>query len=104
MTLRRTGEARGAAFYVGDDGKKYQLRQVDRNYDGRKKPPKYFLEVIEGERARYLSGLFPTGKAGLYSLDLRDDETGVRLMFDAAFSMGGAIIELKPKRQRAAAR
>jgi hypothetical protein len=98
MTLRRTGTARGAVFYKGDDGKKYQLRQVNRAYEGRAKPPTYYLELVDGAgKAHYMSGLFPTKSTGVYSLDLKDEVTGCRLMFDACFSMGGELVELKPK-------
>lgn len=98
MTLKRTGTARGAVFYQGDDGKKYQLRQVNRAYEGRAKPPTYYLELVDGVgKAHYLSGLFPTKYTGVYSLDLKDEVTGCRLMYDARFSMGGEVVEVKPK-------
>lgn len=97
MKLKRTGEARGAVFYAGEDGQKYQLRQVDRSYTGRAKPPSYYLERLDGGKAHYLSGLFPTKVKGLFSLDLKDEITGMRVMYDAVFGAGGAEVELKPK-------
>lgn len=96
--MKRTGTARGAVFYQGDDGKKYQLRQVNRAYEGRAKPPTYYLELVDGTgKAHYMSGLFPTKSTGVYSLDLKDGVTGCRLMYDARFSMGGELVEIQPK-------
>jgi hypothetical protein len=97
MILKRKGEARGAVFYEGDDGHKYQLRQVNRAYIGRSKPPVYYLERLEGKKAVYLSGLFETGKQGLYSLDMRDKVTGVKVLYDAVFMQGGETVEIKRK-------
>ena len=98
MILKRTGTARGVVFYQGDDGKKYQLRQVNRAYEGRAKPPKYYLERVDGKgKAQYLSCLFPTKYTEVYSLDLKDEVTGCRLMYDARFILGGEVVEVKPK-------
>ena len=100
MRLERTGIAKGRSFYKGDDGKKYILRAVDRAYTGRPKPPKYYLERIEGAKAVYLSGLFPTSDETLYSLDIKDATTGVRMMYEARFMEGGEVLEITPKRSR----
>lgn len=100
MRLERTGTAKGGSFYKGDDGKRYLLRSVDRAYAGRAKPPRYYLERLEGAKAVYLSGLFPTGDETLYSLDMKDAVTGVRAMYDARFGEGGEVLELTPKGKR----
>ena len=100
MRLERTGIGKGRSFYKSDDGKKYILRAVDRSYTGRAKPPKYFLERIEGAKAVYVSGLFPTNDETLYSLDIKDSATGVRVMYEARFMEGGAVLEITPKRSR----
>jgi hypothetical protein len=97
MTLTRTGEAKGASFYIGDDGEKYFLRQVDREYSGRPKPPKFYLETVRAGKPHYLSGLFPTEKAGVFSLDLKDTETGLRVMYMAMFEQEGETVKLQPK-------
>ncbi len=98
MILKRTGSVRGAVFYQDDDGKKYQIRQVNRAYTGRAKPPKYYLELVDDTgKPHYLSGLFPTKYEEVYSLDLKDNVTGCRLMYDACFKNGGELVEVKPK-------
>jgi hypothetical protein len=102
MIMHRTGTARGAVFYTGDDGKKYQLRQVDREYKGKAKPPKYYLERLEGAKAIYLSGLFPTHDETLYSCDLKDRLTGMRLMYNVIFTDGGEAVRLEPKKDKTA--
>lgn len=102
MMMHRTGTARGAVFYTGDDGKKYQLRQVDREYKGKAKPPKYYLERLEGAKAIYLSGLFPTQDETLYSCDLKDRLTGMRLMYNVIFTDGGEAVRIEPKKAKTA--
>ncbi len=94
MKLRKTGDTKGANFYRGDDGKDYQIRAVDRKYPGRKNPPIYYLERVEKGKAKYMSGLFKTKKPAVFSFDLKDKITGVRVMFDAKFENEGSQLEI----------
>lgn len=97
MILKRIGQKKGIAFYQGDDGFKYELRVVDRAYPNRKNPPVYYLMRVENGKPKYLSGLFRTGKQGIYSLDLKDNSTGMQVVFDARFMDEGETIELVKK-------
>jgi len=97
MKLVKTGEAKGASFYQGDDGQKYQVRAVDRKYEGRKSPPVYYLERLVGQDAVYISGLFRTPKPEVFSYDLKDSITGIRVMYDARFEGQGDTLELQKR-------
>jgi len=98
MILQKTGEAKGASFYESEgQDKKYQVRQVDRQYSGTVKKPVYYLERIGAGKPEYISGMFRTKREGFYSLDIKDKTTGIRSMFDAIFTEGGERLELKPK-------
>jgi len=94
MKLQKTGDAKGASFYQGDDGQLYQVRAVTREYPGRKSPPVYFLERLVGGKPEYISGLFRTPKADTFSYDLKDGITGIRVMYDARFTGQGETLEL----------
>lgn len=97
MKLVKTGEAKGASFYQGDDGQKYQVRVVNRAYTGRAKPPVYYLERLVGQDAVYISGLFRTPKPEVFSYDLKDSITGIRVMYDARFEEQGETLELQKR-------
>lgn len=94
MILKKTGSTKGASFYQGDNGKEYQLRSVDRKYPGKKNPPIYYLERMKGGKAEYMSGLFKTGKPEVFSFDLKDSITGVRVMYNASFEDEGEKLEI----------
>jgi hypothetical protein len=97
MRLVKTGDAKGASFYKGDDGQAYQVRAVNREYAGRKKPPVFYLERLVGEKPVYISGLFPTPKPDTFSYDLKDAVTGIRVMYDARFRESGEVLELQKR-------
>ena len=97
MRLVKTGEAKGASFYQGDDGQVYQVRAVNREYPGRKKPPVFYLERLVGEKPVYISGLFPTPKPDTFSYDLKDAVTGIRVMYDARFRESDEVLELQKR-------
>ena len=97
MRLVKTGDAKGASFYKGDDGQVYQVRAVDREYAGRNKPPVFYLERLVGKKPIYISGLFPTPKPDTFSCDLKDAVTGIRVMYDARFRESGEVLELQKR-------
>jgi len=94
MRLVKTGEAKGASFYQGDDGQVYQVRAVTREYPGRKSPPVFYLERLVDGKPEYISGLFRTPKPDTFSYDLKDAVTGIRVMYDARFTGQGETLEL----------
>lgn len=97
MILTKTGETKGASFYQNGNGEKYLVRSVNREYKGRQKPPEFYLEKLTSEGPKYISGLFRTVEEGVYSYDLKDSVTGVRVMFNAVFREQGEQLELKKR-------
>jgi len=88
--------------YSGADGERYLLRAVNRDYAGTVKKPVYFLERWTGGKWCYLSGLFPTSRPGMFSLDLRD-AIGVRKLYTLTVTDGGERAELIEGKARATA-
>jgi len=86
--------------YRGSDGKSYILRAVDRVYPGNTKAPVYFLRVLVGSDWKYLSGLFKTPSAGVYSLDMKDSN-GVRTLHTLTFSDGAKRASIAPGKRSA---
>jgi len=99
VEMERVHSGEETSVYHGTDGRKYLLRPVDREYRGRKKPPKYYLLVQDkGEaKPRYVSGLFATAEPGVLSGDYRD-ALGVKRMFTFRVRDAGAGAELLPGR------
>jgi len=99
VELERVHSGENASVYQGQDGRKYLLRPVDRDYKGRSKPPAYYLLVQEtGEpKPRYISGLFKTEQPGVLSGDFRD-EMGVKRMFTFRVTDQGAGAAILPGR------
>lgn len=85
--------------YSDETGQKYLLRPVDRDYLGVKKKPVYFIDRLTDEgKAKYMSGLFPTKKEGVYSYDIKD-KYGIKIYMIARFKDDGATIELERKKE-----
>lgn len=99
VTMERIHTGEEVSVYSGSDGRKYLLRPVNREYRGRRKPPKYYLLVQDSGEAkpRYISGLFPTKKPGVFSGDFRD-ELGVKRMFTFQVRDSGAGATILPGR------
>lgn len=96
VLLERVHSGEDTTVYEGDDGRKYLLRAVDRDYNRTRKPPAYYLLVSEGNaKPRYVSGLFETGKPGVLSGDSKD-AIGVRRMFTLTVSSGGKTAKIAP--------
>lgn len=87
-------ELRGTnGIFQGSDGRKYRLALVDRRYEGKAKPA-YYLQREGEEKLEYLSGVFPTKRAGVWSMDLRD-AMGVKHYFDMEPTESGFIIKAR---------
>ena len=97
MILQKTKGIKGGSIYQNETGKDYLLRQVNRGYEGRKNPPIFYLEKVEKPKNIYLSGLFKTEINNVFSLDIKDKITGVRIMYNAIFENEGQIIKLEKK-------
>ncbi len=93
MTLTKTRSTANGEEYAGSDGDRYLLRAVNRQYAGTVKKPLYYLERWTDGKWQYLSGLFPTGRAGVFSMDLRDG-IGVRKLYTLTVTDGGERAEL----------
>lgn len=105
VEIERVHSGENASVYQGNDGRKYLLKPVDRQYQGRKKPPKYYL-LVQGKgeaKPSYVSGLFPTAQAGVLSGDFRD-ELGVKHMFTFEVRDAGASAAIYPGRAEAKGR
>ncbi len=102
MTLTKTKSMAIGEEYAGSDGNRYLLRAVNREYSGTVRKPVYFLECWTGGKWIYLSGLFPTGRAGVFSLDIRD-AIGVRKLYTLTVADGGERAELIEGKARATA-
>ena len=80
-------------IFQGTDGRKYRLALVDRRYEGKARPAYYLQREGEG-RMDYMSGVFPTKRAGVWSMDLRD-ALGVKHYFDMEPTPTGFIIKAR---------
>ena len=91
-TLVRKKEAAMGIEYEGEDGSRYLLAAVDRKYTGNPKAPVYYLRKWNGEEKKweYVSGLFRTPMAAVYSLDIKD-ALAVRALHSIMFMDGGAV-------------
>lgn len=81
---------RGGGMYRGSDGREYRLAAVDREYRSGARAPVYYLQVMEGGRARYLSGVFYAAP-GLYSLD-QADALGIKTYYTLRLDKDGGSI------------
>jgi hypothetical protein len=79
--------------YIGDiDRMPYLIKAVDRGY--RKSSPVYYLEILEGGKARYLSGLFATDRKNVFSAD-KKDENGIKIFYTVTFRESGEKITVE---------
>ena len=99
MTLTKTKSTALGEQYEATDGTRYLLRAVNRQYAGTVKKPLYYLERWTGGKWVYLSGLFPTGRAGVFSMDLRDG-IGVRKLYTLTVTDCGERAELTEGKTR----
>lgn len=102
MTLTKTKSTALGEQYEATDGTRYLLRAVNRDYAGTVKKPVYYLESWTGGKWVYLSGLFPTGRPGVFSLDIRD-AIGVRKLHTLTVTEDGDRAELAEGKARATA-
>jgi len=70
------------------------LKPVNRQYDGVKNKPLYFIESLESGKATYLSGLFKTKERYVFSCDYKD-ELGLKHMVKLKFSDDAEIIQIR---------
>jgi len=92
---------KGGVYIDETTGQKYLLRPVDRDYEGVKKKPIYFIDRLTDEgKAKYMSGLFPTKNDDIYSYDIKD-RFGIKTYMIARFKDDGAVIELERKKETA---
>jgi hypothetical protein len=82
-----------SGVYISEAGKVYRLLAVDRAYT-KKKAPVYYLQAIEKNKASYISGVFKTKQAGVFSFDLKDD-IGVKVYYKLIVSDAGETIEIQ---------
>ena len=68
-----------------DGNKTCLLKPVNRQYEGVKNKPLYFIEALENGKATYLSGLFKTKERYVFSGDFKD-ELGLKHMVKLKFS------------------
>ena len=92
---------KGGVYSDETTGQKYLLRPVDRDYEGVKKKPIYFIDRLTDEgKVKYMSGLFPTKNENIYSYDIKD-RFGIKIYMIARFKDDGAVIELERKKETA---
>lgn len=85
-----------AGIYQTEDKKTFRLQVVDREYTGRKKP-KYYLQLLQGGKAEYISGVFETPERDKLSLDIKD-RIGVKTYFDMIIQAEGKFIKIQKRR------
>lgn len=97
VELKRVHSGEGVSVYEGEDGAKYMLKVVDREYSGTRRGPAYYLtRQRQGERKpTYLTGLFRTSRKGVLSGDLKD-ELGVRQLFAVIVENEGEKATIQP--------
>jgi len=72
------------------------LKPVNRQYEGVKSKPLYFIEALENNKAIYLSGLFKTKHRYVFSGDFKD-ELGLKHMVKLKFSEDAQTIQIFEK-------
>ena len=88
VVITKRADIPEGAIFDGSDGRTYLLKPVNRTYKA--KGPTHYLEVLDGKRSTYLSGLFPIqGEPGSFSLDIKD-LLGVRQMFVLRLNRDGS--------------
>lgn len=95
MHLKRTASAEALSIYQAENGAQYLLKAVNREYPEGKKAPRYFLSLKVGSDTHYFSGLFPTKRKGIFSLD-RTDEAGIKTLWRMYIEPGGERAILEP--------
>ena len=98
MKLKRLKTKIEKNLYQGENGEIFFFFFVDREYKGSKKKPLYYLSKKEGEKVKYISGLFETQKQGVYSLDFKDEITGMKTLYFAEFKEGGEVLYIRAKK------
>jgi len=95
MLLKRVATGNGVSVYRSESGETYLLKPVDRKYEGKAKPPRYYLSLRQpGGKAKYLSGVFPTRDMQVFSLDMRDG-LGVKVPWRMVFLDAGTQVVLE---------
>lgn len=99
VRLSRVHQGEEATIYDGSDGAKWILKPVDREYQGRNKPPRYYLlrQAPGASKPAYISGLFETKRERVLSGD-QQDPIGVRRMFTVTVEGQGEAVTIQPGR------
>ena len=77
-----------------DGNKTCLLKPVNRQYEGVKNKPLYFIESLANNKATYLSGLFKTKERFVFSCDYKDD-LGLKHLVKVKFSDDAKTISIK---------
>ena len=101
MRLTRVKQGEDASVYKAENGDIYILKLVDREYSGVRKKPVYYLDRKKAgsKKAEYISGLFSTQRAGVFSLDVKDN-IGMKVMYTMSFENGGQVAILEKGKAR----
>ena len=81
-----------AGYYKGSDGAHYRIKRTDRAYTKRKAPSYYMLRFATGLKPQYISGLFQTEQAGVFTLDIKD-EHGIKQYYKLNLATDSTKIE-----------
>lgn len=92
---RRCGLNQTASVYQAEDKEKLILVPVNRMYNQSKKPVYYLKKGVEKSKSKYLTGLFATDDPKVYSGDVKDSITGMKVMLKVIFENGGDYITIE---------
>ena len=83
----------GGNIFTGN-GKVCLLKPVNREYSGTVKKPQYYLNLLLNGRSEYLTGLFATNDATVFSGDYKD-ALGIKHIVKVSFTDTGKAMLVK---------
>jgi len=83
----------GGNIFTGN-GKTCFLKPVNREYTGTIKKPLYYLNILLNGKSEYLTGLFATKDAAVFSGDYRD-ALGIKHIVKLSFADAGKAMQIK---------
>ena len=83
----------GGNIFTGN-GKVCLLKPVNREYSGTVKKPQYYLNLLLNGRSEYLTGLFATNDASVFSGDYKD-ALGIKHIVKVSFADAGKAMLVK---------
>lgn len=86
---------KSVSIYQAEDNDKLVIVPVNREYGHSKKPVFYLKRSIDKAKPKYLTGLFRTDDPAVFSGDVKDPFTGMKVMLKVTFENGGERLTIE---------